>query len=72
MEKTSLNWRNEAQTFLKEWGSVPNRDDVIAVCNNIAADPLMRGAMIQVCGSVGVYADTLWHWILKESGVNCM
>ena len=69
---TDHDWRMEAQTFLYEWGSVPTRDDVIAVCQDLAADPVAHETMIDTCGTVCIYADTLWHWILRVSGVNCM
>lgn len=65
--KTNEEWTREAVGFLHEWGSTPTRDDVVSVCMDLATDPEVKSKMIASSGTVGVYADTLWRFILKLS-----
>lgn len=67
MYKSQNEWRNEADDFLYAWGypggSFPEYHDVLDVCRDLDADPEYHDEMISVCGSVEIYAETLWCYI---------
>lgn len=67
--KPDAAWQDEARDFIKEWVGLPSLDDVRTVCHNLAAHPDTKADMESVCGSVSVYAETLWHWVRRVSGV---
>lgn len=65
--KERYEWIDEASIFVCEWerstGKRPTLSDVITECKNIAADKEIREMMIDECGSVKEYAETLFSYM---------
>lgn len=65
-KKTQADWQNEAADFIYNWGSVPEYSDVKKCCHDLAADTEIGLAMMLECGSIDLYAETLWCYIRKQ------
>lgn len=65
--KDRYEWIDEASNFVCELerstGKKPTLSDVIAECKDIATDKEARDMMIDECGSVKEYAETLFSYM---------
>lgn len=71
MYKSANEWRNEADDFLYAWGyrggeNFPEYQDIKDVCHDLESDEELRNEMISVCGSVEIYAETLWCYVRQR------
>lgn len=66
MAKSMNQWKDEALSFIHNWGGFPEFSDVKSVCRDLSADGTIREVMEAECGTVALYAENLWCYIRRE------